>query len=453
MKQFGLAMVALGVVPLLLLAGTKDAGESAADKDKGLVTCKVELEKPVLPAEETTRTVVKITLDAERIPSSKKRPPINLAVVLDRSGSMSGNKLDNAKEAAIAAARRLDERDIFSLVVYGTSVETVVPAQTVDDIAALERRIRAIEASGSTNLFGGVNQGASEIRKHLSDKRYTPRIILLSDGLANVGPRSAVELGRLGAALVKEGVSVTTIGVGSDYNEDLMTELSQNSDGNTYFVETSRDLPRIFAAELGDVLSVVARNVTIEIVCPEGVRPVRIIGRDGKLRGQRAEVELNQLYGGQSKYVLVEVEVPATAADRTRDVASAHCTYESALDNQSGQSKGTATAHFSPNQQDILRNVNREVQTDYAANNNAIVTNQAVELADQGKASAAVQILIQRSSELEKQAKQYNNLDLHSQSAEMKYRAEKLKNEGMGKAMRKWFRADSYQTINQQGNR
>jgi Ca-activated chloride channel family protein len=366
---------------------------------------------------------------------------------------MSGNKLDNAKEAAIAAARRLDERDIFSLVVYGTSVETVVPAQTVDDIAALERRIRAIEASGSTNLFGGVNQGASEIRKHLSDKRYTPRIILLSDGLANVGPRSAVELGRLGAALVKEGVSVTTIGVGSDYNEDLMTELSQNSDGNTYFVETSRDLPRIFAAELGDVLSVVARNVTIEIVCPEGVRPVRIIGRDGKLRGQRAEVELNQLYGGQSKYVLVEVEVPATAADRTRDVASAHCTYESALDNQSGQSKGTATAHFSPNQQDILRNVNREVQTDYAANNNAIVTNQAVELADQGKASAAVQILIQRSSELEKQAKQYNNLDLHSQSAEMKYRAEKLKNEGMGKAMRKWFRADSYQTINQQGNR
>jgi Ca-activated chloride channel family protein len=453
MKQLGLVIFGLIAIPLLLLAGAASADKSAADKDRELVTCKVELEKPVLPAQAATRTVVKITLDARRIPSTGKRPPINLSLVLDRSGSMAGDKLENAKEAAIAALRRLAEQDLFSLVIYSTNVETVIPAQAVDDIADLERRIRAIGSGGRTNLFGGVNQGAREIRKNLSDKRYTPRIILLSDGLANVGPNSAAELGRLGAALVKEGVSVTTVGVGNDYNEDLMTELSQRSDGNTYFVETSRDLPRIFGAELGDVLNVVARKVTIEIDCPEGIRPIRIIGRDGRLRGQRAEVAMNQLYGGQSKYVLLEVEVPATAASRTREVAQAHCTYESALDNRTQESKGAATARFSTDEQDILRSVNRDVQTEYAANSNAVLTNRVVELTDQGKANDAVKILIQRSSELEKQAEQYNNLALRSQSKELKIKADRLKSEGMGKSMRKWFRAESYQTINQQGTK
>ena len=101
-------------------------------------------------------------------------------------------------------------------------------------------------------------------------------MILLFDGLANVGPSSPADLGRLGKAFLKEGISVTTVGVGNDFNEDLMTQLSQTSDGNHYFVETSSDLPRIFAQELGDVLSVVARKVVVEIECPEGIRPIRI---------------------------------------------------------------------------------------------------------------------------------------------------------------------------------
>jgi Ca-activated chloride channel family protein len=417
------------------------------------VVCRTELEKPVLPANTTTRTVIKVTLDADRVPTDKKRPPINLAVVLDRSGSMSGSKLENAKEAAIAALRRLDEGDLFSLVVYSTAVETVIPAQAAGDIADLERRIRGIASGGSTNLFGGVNQGASEVRKNLADRRYTPRVILLSDGLANVGPSSPNELGRLGAALVKEGISVTTVGVGNDYNEDLMTQLSQKSDGNTYFVETSNDLPRIFAAELGDVLNVVARKVTIEIECPEGIRPIRIIGRDGKLRGQRAEISLNQLYGGQSKYVLLEVEVPATTAEKTLQLASARCVYENALSNAPAESRSLASARFSPDERLVISNVNKDVQAELGANYNAILTNQVVDLADEGKAEEAVQILRKRSDELSTQAVHFNNDLLKEQSDKLKQRADELEKEGMGKSMRKMYRADSYQTINQQSNR
>ena len=154
-------------------------------------------------------------------------------------------------------------------------------------------------------------------------KKYVHRIILLSDGLANVGPSSPEDLGRLGAALIKENISVTTVGVGTDYNEDLMARLSQNSDGNTYFVESSGDLPRIFAAELGDVLSIVAKKVNLTIECPSGVRPIAIIGRDGRIKGQSVELYLNQLYGGQEKYALLKVEVPKAESGKEMEIAVA----------------------------------------------------------------------------------------------------------------------------------
>jgi Ca-activated chloride channel family protein len=417
------------------------------------VVCRVELDKPVLPAGEATHAVVKVTLDAAHVPTGKKRPPINLAVVLDRSGSMGGQKIEDAKEAAIAALRRLDAGDLFTLVVYNGGVETIVPAQPVTEADAIERRIRAIGADGSTNLFGGVNQGACEIRKHLADKRYTPRIILLSDGQANVGPSSPSELGRLGAALVKEGISVTTVGVGNDYNEDLMTQLSQQSDGNTYFAESSEDLPRIFAAELGDVLSVVARKVTIEIECPDGVRPVRIIGRDGRLSGQRAEVFMNQLYGGQSKYVLLEVAVPPTAAAETRQLAMARCVYENAVSNVGGESQGAVSANFTEDRQQVAVQVNKAVQTELAANVNALVTNEVIVLADQGDTKQAVQVLRERSEQLKRDAQAFDNAQLQTQSAELDRQATELEAKGMDRTSRKAMRSSSFQTTNQQQNR
>jgi len=200
------------------------------------VICRVDLDRAVLQAGEKQKAVVKITLDAPRPPEIVKRPLVNLALVLDRSGSMAGSKLEKAKEAAIEAFRRLGPNDIFSLVIYDHVVETLVPAQRVQNAEWIEGRIQSIHSRGNTALFGGVSQGAAEVRKNL-EERYVHRILLLSDGLANVGPRTPEDLGRLGTALSKEDISVTTVGVGTDYNEDLMARLAQNSGGNTYFVD------------------------------------------------------------------------------------------------------------------------------------------------------------------------------------------------------------------------
>ena len=120
------------------------------------------------------------------------------------------------------------------------------------------------------------------------------RVILLSDGQANVGPKSATELGELGMSLGKEGISVTTIGLGAGYNEDLMANLAGYSDGNHAFVENAEDLVRIFNYEFGDVLSVVAQDLVIRIQLMDGVRPMRLLGRDGEILG------LNRHYPSES---------------------------------------------------------------------------------------------------------------------------------------------------------
>ena len=127
---------------------------------------------------------------------------------------MSGEKIEKARAAALEAVRRLAPDDLFSLVVYNNTAETLIPARRVGDGAELEDIIRSIRSFGGTALHAGVTQGAAELRHHTDDSRYLHRLILLSDGLANVGPSSPEELARLGGRLVQEGISVTTVGVG-----------------------------------------------------------------------------------------------------------------------------------------------------------------------------------------------------------------------------------------------
>ena len=131
-------------------------------------------------------------------------------------------------------------------------------------------------------------------------------MILLSDGLANVGPSSPGDLAELGASW-REGISVSTIGLGLDYNEDLMQRFAAASDGNHVFVERPCDLAEIFDREFGDALSVSARDITIIIECKAGFTPKRILGRDGTISGDKITLKLNQLQAANERYVVVEL--------------------------------------------------------------------------------------------------------------------------------------------------
>lgn len=415
----------------------------------GDVRCRVDLDRDILPADQKQTTVIKVSLDAPSPPRQTDRPPVNLAIVMDRSGSMSGSKIEKAREAAIEAVRRLEAQDIFSLVVYDHEVETLVPAQSARFTEQIEGQIRGIQSRGNTALFGGVSQGAAEVRKHL-DGPYVNRIILLSDGLANVGPSAPADLARLGKALMKEGISVTTVGVGNDFNEDLMTQLAMTSDGNHYFVETGSDLPRIFAQELGDVLSVVARKVVIEVDCPSDIRPLRIIGREGTIRGQQVRLNMNQLYGGQEKFVLIEVEVPAAVPETRRTLAVARCRYEDAFNQASRESQAEAVVQFSANLSDVAQSVDPVVSRAVFRNEIAVIRDEALDLYNRGDNVQAGEVLREKARQLYTKNLDYGLEELAKESGQLDQQAQSFEEKALSSGAKKKIRAENYLERQQQ---
>lgn len=434
---------------MLLFVALLSFAIPAVAADRPLIGCDLALDREVLPAGASQSVVIKVSLDVPELPRENARPPVNLALVFDRSGSMSGSKIEKARQAAIEALRRLGAGDLFSLVVYDHQVETLVSAQSAANTEWIETQIRGIRPGGNTALFGAVSQGAAEVRRH-ADQPYVHRVILLSDGLANVGPSAPEDLARLGAALLKEGISVTTIGIGTDFNEDLMTRLAARSDGNHYFVEDSRDLSRIFAAELGDVLSVAARRVVVEVECPAGVRPLRVIGREGRIRGNRIEIQMNQLYGGQDKFALIEVEVPASRSGQTLDLATARCSYENALTAKAEKSTARVRARFSVSQAEVRQGANKAVQEAVVENEMAVARDQALDLYNAGRKEEAAQTLRQTGAELKAKTSILGFDDLAGEAAALESDAVEFEKPKISSPRKKEMRSESFRVRSQQ---
>jgi Ca-activated chloride channel family protein len=340
--------------------------------------------------------VVKIDLSA--VPDGKKtrRTPLNLAVVLDRSGSMTGAKIEKAKQAAMQLVDRLRPDDVFSFVIFSDAARVVVPAQYVEDKEALKEKIESVEASGSTALYAGVKLGADQLDEFRSSKRIN-RVILLSDGLANVGPSTPRDLRRLGGDLAEQGISVTTIGVGDDYNEDLMAGLAEASDANYYYVKDTEKLPEIFAKELGELLTVAVRDVRIEIICPDGVTPIGFIGRSEKFENQRAVVKLSQFTPGQDRFLFLRCRVHG----EPRDVAKVNVSYTDELDGGSTQTAtGQASIDFTDDREAAEQSLNRAVYAEKELVLTAVAKDEAMQQADAGNYAVAAKILATQNATL-----------------------------------------------------
>ncbi|MDA1044639.1 MAG: hypothetical protein O3C57_05380 [Verrucomicrobia bacterium] len=269
-----------------------------------------------------------------------------------------------------------------------------------------------------------------------------------------VGPHSPEDLGRLGASLIKEGISVSSVGVGEDYNEDLMTQLARRSDGNTYFVAESADLGRIFAAEFGDALNVVAKQIKLVITFPESVHPLKIVGLEGRVREDRVELSYNQLYGGQEKYVLVEIALDETVAGVTREIAQANVTYKDATSGQSFVVASSVQATSSDQLDLVQASQNWGVRSAWNLNVNALAYDKAIELADKGDAQKAAEVLNQSAEQLEKEAEISGDEALREKARLVKGQADQIESQGrMSKTNRKILRADGYQDLNQQKSR
>lgn len=353
----------------------------------------VGVSNPAMLAGEKQINHIRISLTGFDVPQNLSRPPVNTAIVIDQSGSMGGQKIVQAREAAIAAVRRLRDDDIVSIVLYADSAVVLVPATKASDREAIIEKIRTVHAGGSTALFAGVSKGAAEVRKFL-DKESVNRIILLSDGQANVGPKSPRELERLGASLVKEGISVSTLGLGLGYNEDLMSRLAAAGSGNHLFVEQADDLVAVFQKEFNDLMSVVASEFKIHARIGEGIRPVRVLNNRADISGQDIYIPLAQLYARQQRYFVIEVEVDAGHAGDKRPLANVTVEYQNMLSKTTDRLTSSIEVRFTDDKETVARECDHETAA-YCAIQLANEKNiRATALRDAGRVQEAKDLLI-----------------------------------------------------------
>jgi Ca-activated chloride channel homolog len=434
-------------VALVAVLGSLFAGAEVLEAAEQ-VKVDVALAKPYLLAGRKQTTYLRVGLTGFPIDAAR-RTPVNLAIVLDKSGSMQGDKLRKAKEAAFASLDRLGPNDIVSVIAYDQTVEVLVPATKISDRSGLRNAIERLSAGGNTALFAGVSKGAAEVRKFI-DRRRVNRIILLSDGQANVGPSSPTELGNLGASLIKEGISVTTLGLGLDYNEDLMAQLARKSDGNHYFIESTEGLARRFGYEFDDVLSVVAQEVTVRVTCAPGVRPIRVLGREADITGQIVTTYLNQVYGNQEKYLLLEVEVPAGRDGTVQAIADVRVGYVNMATKSPDSIARPASVRYTGSTNLVDANTDAAVMAS-AVEQIAVERNKiAVGLRDQGKIEEARRALLDNAAFLSENARKYNSKELEDYVGKNKQDAERL-DPAVWEAQRKAIRDEQNVRTTQQG--
>jgi Ca-activated chloride channel homolog len=419
MVRFGwlkvLLMVALG---LALGERSGTAQVLVIDKpppEAARLTLGAQLGLPVLLADRKQLTFLKIGLAGVAREAGVRRAPINVAIVLDRSSSMSGDRLDKAKQAASLVVEELGADDIVSVVAYNDTVSVIVPAVQARNPAEITGQIAGLEASGTTALFAGVAKGAHEVSKYVEQNRVN-RVVLLSDGMANVGPSSPGELSELGQALAKQGISVTTIGLGDGYNEDLMVALARASDGNHAYARSADDLGRIFKLEFASQADVVARDVRLTVRFADGVRPVRALGREAEITGSVVSARVNELYPNQERYLLLEVEMPVGAAGQRKPVATVDARYVDPVSRVSRTVSSSVDVGFSDSASEVDSHLNKDVMSTGATLVANEANKQAVTLRDQGKTDEAVALLENNAVFLEQKAREYGNERLRKEA-------------------------------------
>jgi Ca-activated chloride channel homolog len=254
------------------------------------------------------------------------RPRVHLALVLDRSGSMIGQRMKNAKGAAVAAVERLNEGDTVSVTAFDTRVQRVVSPTVITGPSRAEivQKIDDIQLGGDTCISCGIEAAMSDLQ---ASAGAVDQVLLLSDGQANHGIVTLPELRAMGARARDMGSSITTVGVDLDYNEEILGALALESNGRHHFVRSEADLPAVFEKEATLLTKTVAADATCVIELQPGFELDRVVDRAFERSGNQVRIPLGSFAQNESKTVLLAVRATSRALGDVSQVAGVQVQY------------------------------------------------------------------------------------------------------------------------------
>jgi len=244
------------------------------DERESYLQVQMELDQVMAPAGQNVERHLLVTLRApQKVPAAQaattgaRRPPMHFCAVLDVSGSMQGPKIEQAKDAVRQAVARLHDGDYLSLVTFSNEVHSVLEPSRLDDGVrqTVRSALQEIAAGGRTALCGGLEMG---IAKAAAMRQDTNLVLLLSDGQANVGETDLEKVGYRAYEARQQGMIVSTLGVGADYNEALMVEIATQGGGRFYHVQSADQISAYLTGELGEVAALAARRTEIRLTLP-----------------------------------------------------------------------------------------------------------------------------------------------------------------------------------------
>lgn len=231
--------------------------------------------------------------------------PLNLALVIDKSGSMAdADKMSRVKAALLTLVAQLRETDVLSIVIFDSDAEVLMPARPLGNREYVKRLIRGIEPGSSTNIHAGLMLGYQEALKNY-DRDSTNRVILLTDGIANTGVTEPGQIALESLSYNDRGIDLSTIGVGLDLNKDLLRQLAKSGRGLFHFVADAEDIEKVFLKEVQSLVSPVASEPNLEIDYDSGLELVQIYGYEPQFEHSGVALKLDNMNSGLTQVVLL----------------------------------------------------------------------------------------------------------------------------------------------------
>lgn len=351
-----------------------------------------------------------------------ERPPLDLAVILDRSGSMAGDKLLAVKQATLDLLKELRPSDHLTVIAYDDVVEVLSERVLVDAAGAGQARtaVLALSDRGGTALGPGLYRGLEILAAAKRGERELAHVMLLSDGQANVGEQDPDVLGARAGEGFRGGISVSTLGVGLDYNEDLMTKIADQGGGRYHFIQGTEAIPRVLADEFAGLVATVAASVTLELRPAPGVQVVRVFGYPAREEQGATRVPVGSLAAQQVREIVVRLRVASVTGEETAlGVLAMHA---SDLSQQGRRVQGelALALRASADAEAVRRSERTEVTVRVAEVESAAQLEAAARAVDSGDYDKARQVLKDSLSALETQQAATPSPKLAGQIAELK---------------------------------